>query len=136
MPATRRQLDRALPVVGVLDAIIGAPLSVIRSVEKRRRARKWDAEGSKKTFNNRKELGWRELDVATTIDKVRLWLHDFDADVYEVRADRVLRRDAVGFFAFALVPMDARSCGPPSSLASWHHSFQLQKVSGHLGAMR
>ena len=98
MPATRTQLDHALPVVGVLDAIIGAPLSVIRSVEKRRRARKWDAEGSKKPFNDRKELGWRELDFATAIDKVRLWLHDFDADVYEVRADRVLRRDAVGFF--------------------------------------
>jgi len=54
--------------------------------------------GPKKTFNDRKERGWRELDFATTIDKVRLWLHDFDADIYEVRADRVLRRDALGFF--------------------------------------
>ena len=84
-PATRRQLERVLPIGG-LDGIIGAPSSVIRSVEKRRRARKWDAEGSKKPFNDRKELGWRELDFATAIDKVRLWLHDFNADVYEVRA--------------------------------------------------
>ena len=128
-------MERVLPVGG-LDGIIGAPSSAIRSVEKRKRVRKWDAEGSKKTFNDRKELGWRELDFATTIDKVRLWLRGFDADVYEVRADRVLKRDAIGFFAFALVTMDARSCGPPSSLASWHHAFELQKVSGHLGAMR